>query len=351
MKHKATHVLISAVCINMIMGINYIWSIISRQLVAQQGWTNTQATMPYILSLFMVSVSMILGGRICDRGHPKECAGIGALLFGGGLILCGFTDNPALITIGYGLILGTGNGLCTVSTTATAMKWFPQERRGMISGICMAGFACSSIYISLLANFLLENYGISGTFLYAGFASLILLLIFACFLAPADTGIDNNIINVNDNIINREMDWRAMISTAEFYKLWVIFIFGMGGGLMIMGSIATIIYLQGGIANAAPFVILIAVFNALGRFTIGILSDKIGVRNSFFLMLALQMLNMLLFRFYSSMPALIAGTAVAGYAFGGIVAMNAPSASKFSVKNLAQNAAVIIVKTLEKYQK
>ena len=41
---RARRVLTGALCINMIVGINYIWSIISKQLVAQYGWTSTQAT-------------------------------------------------------------------------------------------------------------------------------------------------------------------------------------------------------------------------------------------------------------------------------------------------------------------
>ena len=335
---RARRVLTGALCINMIVGINYIWSIISKQLVAQYGWTSTQATIPYTLSLLMVALATIAGGMICDKGHPRACATTGAILFGGGLMLCGLSNSPLLMIIGFGLTQGIGNGLCASSTTATAMKWYPAGKRGMISGICMAGFAFSSVYMSVLLNYLLVRCGISRSFFYAGAVALVLLSLSAQLLeaAPQEklSGEGEIIIPEND------MDWRRMIRTSEFYKLWFILIFGMGGGLMIMGNIATIVSMQGGIENAAAFVVLIAVFNSIGRFTVGTVSDKIGIRRAFFLVLALQMANMLLFRFYHTTASLAFGTAIAGYAYGGVVAMNAPAAGRFSVRHLSQNAAV-----------
>ena len=56
-----------------------------------------------------------------------------------------------------------------------------------------------------------------------------------------------------------------MLRTPQFYLLWIMFVFGAGTGLMIIGKLAKIVDLQAGIKAGFVFVALLAVGNAGGR--------------------------------------------------------------------------------------
>lgn len=49
-----------------------------------------------------------------------------------------------LIWIGYGLVGGAGIGLCYIAPVSALQKWFP-DRRGLASGVAVAGFGSGSI--------------------------------------------------------------------------------------------------------------------------------------------------------------------------------------------------------------
>lgn len=73
-----------------------------------------------------------------------------------------------------------------------------------------------------------------------------------------------------------------MLSTRHFYFLWVMYLFGCTAGLMVIGLAKDIgvSLVQLDVATAANAVVIIAVFNALGRIVWGSLSDKLGRANS-----------------------------------------------------------------------
>jgi MFS family permease len=52
-----------------------------------------------------------------------------------------------LVWIGYGLIGGAGIGLCYIAPVSALQKWFP-DRRGLASGVAVAGFGSGSIVMS-----------------------------------------------------------------------------------------------------------------------------------------------------------------------------------------------------------
>jgi Major Facilitator Superfamily. len=78
-----------------------------------------------------------------------------------------------------------------------------------------------------------------------------------------------------------------MMKTPTFYLLWVLYFIGAGAGLMVISSIAGMAKKSLGEA-AFVAVAILAVGNAAGRIIAGILSDKIGRKNTLFIMLAFQ---------------------------------------------------------------
>ena len=89
-------------------------------------------------------------------------------------------------------------------------------------------------------------------------------------------------------------------------------------------------------------VVILSVFNALGRLGAGVLSDKVGRTRAMMIVFMLQAVNMFLFAFYSTIPTLMIGSAVAGLAYGaGFSLFPTTTAEFFGMKNLGVNYGMI----------
>ena len=102
------------------------------------------------IAIAFFAAMMVPAGRLQDKFGPRIVATIGALLTGLGLVVTGFASPgnilPALI--GFGMMAGTGIGLGYATATPAAVKWFPPEKKGLITGIVVSGFGLASVYIA-----------------------------------------------------------------------------------------------------------------------------------------------------------------------------------------------------------
>ena len=140
-KNSAILVLLAAAAINVLNGVLYTWSSISTKMISEWGWTSKEASLPYTLYTVFFVISMVIFGDLMDRKGPRGLATIGSLLLGMGFLMSGFTQNPRLMIVTIGIVVGSGVGMHTVTTAPAAIKWFPPEKKGLITGIVSSGVA------------------------------------------------------------------------------------------------------------------------------------------------------------------------------------------------------------------
>lgn len=321
-KFKGSRVVIAAAGINFIGGILYIWSVISKGLVNDLGWSSKEASLPYTIATVSFVIAMVFFGRLQDIKGPRLTATIACILIGSGLILSGLIINPLTMILTFGIISGIGIGASNVSTTPPAIKWFAPEKKGMITGIVVAGVGLSSIFFSPLANYLMSSVGISKTFIYIGIGALIVAVAFAQMIENPPVnyvprGLDNAGRKPKSKISNvTDSTWREMLKTKDFYKLWIMFGFSSSAGLMIIGHISNIAKVQIDWESGFLLVIFLAIFNTLGRFVGGTISDKIGRINLMRMIFSIQAINMFMFSKFENIPTLAIGVAIAGICYG-----------------------------------
>jgi len=56
-------VVIAALCVNLIIGALYAWSVMGKALAGQWHWTKTQAMLPFATSTAAFAVTMIFADR------------------------------------------------------------------------------------------------------------------------------------------------------------------------------------------------------------------------------------------------------------------------------------------------
>jgi len=336
-------VVFSALGINLILGILYSWSVIQMALVNQWGWSHTEASLPYTISVAVFAVVMIFAGRAQDRFGPGPVAMLGGILLGGGLIVSSLSTDPAVITLAFGIAGGMGIGLGFSAGTPCAIKWFEPGRKGLIAGIVVSGVGLSPVYIAPLANSLLRTRGIENTFLYLGLLALAGITLLSLLLRnPPSRYTSDGSIPAPSPPGETDFTWREMLKTRSFYLLWLSFLLSSAAGLMLIVHLAGIALLQAGWQAGYILIVILSIFNAAGRLTGGMLSDRAGRTRALVIVFLVQAVNMLLFAFYRNIPALIAGSAIAGLAYGSVFAIfPAATADMFGLRNFGVNYGLV----------
>jgi MFS transporter, OFA family, oxalate/formate antiporter len=352
MSRRGWIVVLAGTGLNLALGILYAWSVFSKQLVESverggYGWSKTAATLPYTVAIACFALMMVPAGRLQDKLGPRIIASAGGILTGLGLVVASFATPaatwPALI--GFGLLGGTGFGLGYSATTPAALKWFPPEKKGLITGIVVGGFGLAPVYIAPLSKHLIAAYGVAGAFRILGIAFLVTATAFAQLVTNPDKAAAP-VKPVAKGAPSRAVDrtWQEMIRTPAFWSLWVQYACAATAGLMIIGHVAKIVAVQSqnSIQAGFVFVALLAIFNASGRIVAGIISDYIGRVVTIGLVCVMQAVAMMFFASFSTIAAFILGSAVVGFSYGACLSLfPATTADNWGTKNLGMNYGIL----------
>ncbi len=346
-EYRAWVVFAAAICINLTLGVNYSWSVFKKALVNDWLWTNVQASLPYTVYATIFSLVMVFAGRMQDRVGPRKVATLGGIIVGIGLISCSFTATPLLMACAYGLT-GIGYSLAFSTTMPASVKWFPAGKKGMITGIVVSGSALASAYFSPLVNWLVGLYGIAHAFLVLGIGVSLVITVMAQFLMNPP---DHHLQSESSGAVARgaaaaaaprEVDWRGMIRTEVFYRLWLMYFFTASAGLMIIGHIATIAQTQALWENGFYLIIVFAVLNTIGRLISGYVSDTYGRPKILMVVFLLQAVNLIFFESYTTPALLVLGTIVTGICYGASFALfPLATADYYGLKHLGGNYGLV----------
>jgi OFA family oxalate/formate antiporter-like MFS transporter len=355
-------VVVGALLIQLSLGAIYIYGVFKQPLKDLfPAWSPTDLALPSQLVLAFFALSMILAGRIQDKLGPRIIATIGGVLLGIGLVIASFATDLTVFVIGFSVIGGIGIGSAYVCPIATCVKWFP-DKRGLITGLAVAGFGAGGLVFTPVAKSLIASSGIMSTFLYLGIIFFIAVVIGAQFMVNPPAGYKpegwNPPAPAAGASVPAKADytWTEMLKTAQFWLLWLTYFAGCTAGLMIIMNVTNVwqsfslldlvkdtptipkdtfadIFSKG-----ATAVIIVAIFNSLGRIVWGKISDNIGRKTTLFIMFILSGIVMLVLNWLNSYTLFLTGAATVGFCFGGFLALfPAVTADYFGTKNMGAN--------------
>lgn len=350
--NKGWIVVFSGLGLNLALGVLYTWSVFAKQMTESLelgGWglTKTEASLPYMLAIGVFALMMVPAGRLQDRLGPRVAAMAGAVLTGAGMLVSSLAGpgNMLPVLVGFGLMAGSGFGLGYAAATPAAIKWFPAEKKGMITGIVVSGFGLAPVYIAPLAKHLLGAYGVNGAFRILGVAFTVVTLLLARMItnppvAVAATATAGSV----PAPAPASSVWREMVTSRAFYLLYIEYTFAALAGLMIIGHLAKIIAVQSGglVQTGFMFVASMAVFNAGGRLLAGLLSDKFGRIRTLAVVLLSQACVMLVFPGLNGMAGFFIGSGVVGFSYGACLALFPATVADFwGSKNFGLNYGIL----------
>lgn len=331
--------------VNLLLGTLYAWGVMGKALAVQWQWSKTEAALPFAVSTAVFAVMMVFAGRAQDKLGPRRVATLGGLLFGLGVAASSLFTSPLAILLCFGAVGGAGIGLAYSATTPAAVKWFPAARKGLITGIVVSGVGAAALFMSPLTQYLLAQVGIANTFLILGIGSAVAIVLLAQLLKnpPADYLPAGQLPTGARHLAARkDSDWHEMLRTPQFYFLWLMYVLTASAGLMVIANVPLIAKEQAHWEAGFVPVMLLALFNTLGRFGGGALSDRLGRTSTMVLAFVLQAVNLFFFARYTSPESLALGTSMVGLCYGTIFTlMPAATADYYGLRNMGVNYGLV----------
>ena len=159
---------VAGVIIQIALGAVYAWSVFRIPLTKAFGWTISQVTMAFTIAIFTLGFASFVGGLWMRHSGPRNVAIAAGIFYGAGIFLASFSAGHLYwLYFSYGLLAGIGLGLGYIVPVATLVKWFP-DRRGMITGIAVAGFGAGALITAPIASRLIVSVGVMRTFAILG---------------------------------------------------------------------------------------------------------------------------------------------------------------------------------------
>ena len=199
--------------------------------------------------------------------------------------------------------------------------------------------------MSPLTQFLLAKTSIPTTFLILGIGSAVIILILAQFLTDPPKGFvpSGAASGPARNLPQRpDVEWHEMLRTPQFYLLWLMYVLTASAGLMIIANAPIIAKGQAHWEAGFVLVMLLAVFNTLGRFISGAVSDRLGRTTTMLIAFGAQALNLFFFARYTDPMSLALGTSLLGLCYGTVFTlMPAITADYYGLRNMGVNYGLV----------
>src|SRR6059058_1624627 len=235
---------IAGVFLQIALGAVYAWSVFRIPLSKQFGWSISQVTFTFTISIFVLGFAAFFGGLWMNRVGPRTVALTAGTFYGLGVFLASFSANKLWwLYLSYGVIGGIGLGLGYIVPVATLVKWFP-DRRGLITGIAVGGFGAGALITAPVATQLIQSIGVLHTFAYLGIGYFIVAVIASLFMRNPPEGWQpegwSPTASQTSQRAGHDFVLSEALKTWQWYALWMLLFLNTCAGISVISQEAPI---------------------------------------------------------------------------------------------------------------
>ncbi len=285
---------IAGVVMQVALGAVYAWSVFRKPLADHFGASVSQINLTFSIAILTLGFAAFFGGLWMGKSGPRIVAVTAGVLYGLGIFLASFAGQSiTVLYLTYGLLAGAGIGLGYIVPIATLIKWFP-DKRGVITGIAVAGFGAGALVTAPIAKSLVASAGLFQTFAILGIIYLIAVVGAGLFMknpppgwSPPGYRPDTSASSERSGV---DYELGGALKSWQWYALWALLFLNVTAGISIIAEADPIAQEVAGASPivAAGLVSIISIANGLGRFVWASLSDVIGRKWVFLTMYLLQ---------------------------------------------------------------
>ena len=279
---------IPALLLHCSIGTVYCWSIFSQEIADYIGHSKGATEWAFSFAIFFLGMSAAFLGNVVEKDIHKSSL-IATICFAGGMAGTGFfiyyggTHKGSMLALlgiylCYGLIMGIGLGTGYLSPVKTLMLWFA-DRKGLATGLAVAGFGAAKAIASPIMQSLLANLGEGGIykmFFILAIAYFVMMFVGHLLLKKPDGWHEPQGKESKPSIM-------AVIKTkpvVNYIGIWLMFYLNITCGLALI-SLEKMIVKCIGLAGAVGIISTVsAIFNAGGRLGFSAWADTMKDRNT-----------------------------------------------------------------------
>ena len=285
---------LAAIGLHISIGSVYAWSVLTRPIMADMGFTLSQTTWTFSLAILMLGLTAGFLGSFAEKIGPKKSGLLAMLFWVTGLFGTAYAlsvHNLTLLYLFYGIIGGIGLGIGYITPVSTLVKYFP-NRPGFATGLAIMGFGFASLIAGPLMQFLVAQFGLVNNFIILGVIYLVIMGASSLYLkAPQQKHSTRTTKDKSTMYVHTHgMLANDAMKTWQFGALWWVFFINITCGIGLLSLASPMAQEAIGMTPtaAASLVGIIGIFNGGGRIAWSTISDYLGRAKTYILFFIIE---------------------------------------------------------------
>lgn len=285
------------------------YTVVLPSMQADLGMDNTQAGVLASANLLGYLALSVIGGALAARYGPRVVISSGLALAGVAMLFTGLANGFLQVAIWRGLT-GIGSGASNVPAMALVAAWFAARRRGLATGIAVAGSSLGLILLGPLVPRILSAYGESGwrvSWYIFGGATLVLAILGWLLLRnhPDEMGlkpVGTSGENPAPGSRAQALQWGRVYRSAAVWHLGFVYVAFGFSYIIYMTFFTKRLITEGGYSPEAAGTLFMTMgwFSLLCGLIWGTISDVIGRKPA---LVAVYLIHALAFSLFGLWPA------------------------------------------------
>lgn len=304
------------VCLAIIFGVSYAFAAFFVSFADEFAAQRADVSWIFGLSGFAYFVLGTLGGILADRLGPRIVCSAGMVLIALGLMATSWAPALWVVYLSYGLLVGLGIAFVYTPSIASVQPWFTRQR-GLAGGIASSGVGAGTLLVPVLVALAIEAMPWREAMRWLALAVLMLGLLAAGLLRRAPDS-----VQAGGGGTALGLGLRETLRTPTFR--WFYLATVLASPVMFIpfahvSASARDLGLQESLA--VGLVGLIGVGSLVGRFSIGLLADRLGRPQTLVLMQLSMALSYALWAAAGGHTLLVLFALWFGLSYGSIVSL------------------------------
>jgi MFS family permease len=328
-------IVLSAFFIMVVMwGTASSFGVFFKPLLAEFGWTRAMVSGAVSLSIIVSGLAAIVLGRLTDKFGPRLVVTAGGCFLGLGYLLMSQISATWQLYLFRGVIIGIGLGAGWVPLVSPVARWFA-KKRGMMTGVVVAGAGVGVMIMPPAASWLISNYGWRLAYTIIGIVALASVIPAAQFLKRdpdqmglVPHGVDEAKID-SPNLETGGFSLQEVIRTRQFWVLsamWLFFGFSLEIILVHVVPYATDLGISA--ISAANILAISGGVSILGGVIMGNIADRSGNRSALIITSIFFVGALIWLVVAKELRMLYLLAAIFGFGYGGLFTLESPIVAK-----------------------
>jgi MFS family permease len=315
-------VAIGALCLFGAVGMGrFAYGMVLPSMQESLGMNNTQAGALATANLVGYVALSAIGGALATRFGPRTVVTMGMLMAGVGMLLTGLAGTVLAASV-WRTVTGLGSGAVNVPMMGLVPSWFPRSRRGLATGVVIAGASAGLIVAGPVVPRILQAYGDDGwRVCWYIFGGVTLVLAIAAFLLLRDRPGHASLSSPTDRPapgartgLTAGLNWGRVYRSPAVWHLGAVYLAYGFSYIIFMTFFAKRLITDGGLSKqyAGSLFMLVGWLSLFCGVIWGAFSDRFGRKPALVTVYTIQALSFALFAVSVSRATFIASAVLFG---------------------------------------